>query len=210
MATPLSPSKTLTENQIKKLKRQFSDALRKVNPFSGEAQDLIENSWDELKDEVMQGCVDAINRVMERKSKPIIRKVRVNRKRTAQETLDATRRVQYVNAEVLATMPVGSGPEEVELHYFNLGRFATDKERDCEYKRRGLEPDPQAQADDNAADPSFADKYPNASGWGNHCYIAFDCWIGVSRNVNCNRDDGGWNGEWWFAGVRKVSPPKAQ
>ena len=64
---PLSPS------QIMKLQEMFGASLRKTKLFSDEAQDLIENHWDELEDELMAGCIIAINCVLERKRNPILR-----------------------------------------------------------------------------------------------------------------------------------------
>ena len=65
---PLSPS------QIVKLQEMFGASLRKANPFSDEAQDLIENHWDELKAELDEMCIAAINCVLiRRKRDQIIR-----------------------------------------------------------------------------------------------------------------------------------------
>ena len=65
---PLSPS------QIAKLQEMFGASLRKANPFSDEAQDLIENHWDELEDELEVMSIAAINCVIKRKRvNPILR-----------------------------------------------------------------------------------------------------------------------------------------
>ena len=47
----------------------------------------------------------------------IARKVKVNRNRTPQESLDATGRAQYTDRKVVNAMPKGEG-EEVEVVFF--------------------------------------------------------------------------------------------
>ena len=210
MATPLSPSKIVSDNQIEKLKTQFGDALRKVNPFSEDAQDLIETSWDELRDEVTQGCVGAINRVLERKRNtiPILAK-RVDYTRTPMQVIKATGRVEYVDEDIAKTMPrLGEGVREnMEVVFFKLGRNVGAEELDREYELRGLVPDPYAQAAVNEQDSAFADKHPNGSQWyregRNASYLAFDRWSDDERRVDCLRRGNAWLGHWWFAGVRK-------
>lgn len=68
MKRSLSPStKRLTEPQIGKIVGSLAAALRKVNPFSVEGQDLIENCWPECEGEVKVALVCAINRILDRR-----------------------------------------------------------------------------------------------------------------------------------------------
>jgi hypothetical protein len=139
----------------------------------------------------------------------IIRMVRnIRRNRSAVQTINDTGRNKNVNDGILETMPVGNGPEEVELVYFRLGRTVYADELEREYEARGLEPDPQAQSTDNEADQSFADEHPNSNYWNRDgklsSFLTFDRWNG-RRYVDCDRGGSYWDGRWWFAGVRKVS-----
>lgn len=63
----MATNKPLSPSQIAKLQEMHGASLRKANPFSDEAQDFIENSWEEYKAEIDEACVAAINRVLERK-----------------------------------------------------------------------------------------------------------------------------------------------
>jgi hypothetical protein len=136
----------------------------------------------------------------------IMRKVKVDRNFNVTQ---ATQRVQNIRESVLDTAPMGQGlPEEVELHYFCLGRDVSDDDLAYEYDYRGLIPDPQAQATDNEIDPAFADEYPNATHWknskGQWCSITFyrllhDRYIGAAVH-GCSSI---WHGSWWFAGRPK-------
>ena len=199
--TSLSPSK------IARLQEMFGASLRKTDGlFDEEAQSMIENDWDDLKPELETACVEAINKVRERKRKTIVRKVKnIRRNRTAAQAIDGTGRIKYVDSVIVDTMPVGDGPEEVELTYFRIGRYASDAEVDAEFETRRLVPDPQAQAADNEADPSFADSHPNVTHWklpkGGYGFVSFD--QGDERYVNCLRYGNLWNDDWWFAGRRK-------
>jgi hypothetical protein len=173
-----------------------------------EANQIIRNGGQYLPtmDKAADVLVDQVRSDMQN---IIIRMVRnIRRNRSAQAAINDTGRNKHVNDGILATMPVGNGPEEVELVYFRLGRTVYADELEREYEARDLEPDPQAQSADNEADPSFADEHPNSNYWnrdGNlSSFLAFDGWNG-KRRVGCNRGDDYWYGLWWFAGVRKVS-----
>lgn len=68
MEKSLSPSKKrLTEQQIGKILESVAAGLRKVNPLSAKAQDLIEVAWEETQCEVAMAVAGAINRVLERR-----------------------------------------------------------------------------------------------------------------------------------------------
>ncbi len=198
--------KPLTPPQTEKFADLIRVALRKNNPFSDEAQDLIENHWDELKDEMLEAVNGVVKRAIERKRNTIIRAVKVNRSRLPQEMLDATGRAKYLNDSVVEGIPRGEGNEEVTVEFFKLGRYVSDNELEKEYTKRGLTPDPYAVAAVNEADPAFADEHPNGVHWkdenGRWCYITFDRYYdGRSVGVYLVGDD--WFGSWWFGGVRK-------
>lgn len=68
MKRSLIPSnKRLTEQQIGKIVGSVAAGLRKFNPFSVEAQDLIEFHWEEVEWEIAVAMVSAIERVLERR-----------------------------------------------------------------------------------------------------------------------------------------------
>ena len=132
----------------------------------------------------------------------------IRRYRTAQQLLDAIGRVTYpldVSLNV-SGMPVGQGPEEVNLHYFRLNRRFFVSDLAGEYRARGLTPDPQAQAADNEQDAAFADGHPNMGYWQESpqrwCSIQFLRYVGKpSVMVYCGNI--GSVGTWWLAGVRQ-------
>jgi hypothetical protein len=138
-------------------------------------------------------------------SKMVVRRVKVNRSRTPQEAVHATKRVEYLNDEVVNGMPRGT-LEEVEACFFPLEKFASAADVQQALADRGLEPDPYALAAVNEEDPAFADNLPNGTQWvdsnGNYCYLAFAGWSD-ERSVVCFRDGSDWDGLWWVGGVRK-------
>lgn len=201
MATKaITPSeKPITEGEIGKINELVAAKLRKSNLPSGLVQEILKTRGGELADKLvkdLQSMVEAISNL-------ITRKVPVNRSLNGKAVLDATGRKQYINDEVVATMPQGEG-DEAEVIFFNLGRYISDDDLDKEYEKRGLVPtDPFSLAAVNEADLEFADDHPNGTHWkdanGNWCYIAFGRW----RGVCVDRYGGEWGGDWWFAGRRK-------
>ncbi len=135
----------------------------------------------------------------------IVRTVAVNRTRTPQQMLKATKRTEYVNDSVVEVIPAGNG-NEVEVKFFNLKKYASPAEVAAAYEKYNLVPDVYAVAAVNELDPEFSDKYPNAVQWqdknGNWCYGAFNR-DGDERGVGVRRDAYGWPGVWWFGGVPK-------
>ena len=135
----------------------------------------------------------------------IVRHVRVDSTRTPQEVLDATGRRQYLNPDVVKTMPRGEG-EEVDVYFFDLDYDPTVDQLEHEYERHGLEADPIAQAQVNVDDPAFADERPNVCQWGVKNGVAsfavFSRWID-ERGVDVGRSGDGWNRRYRFGGVRK-------
>ncbi|MDP3962308.1 MAG: hypothetical protein Q8Q03_00350, partial [bacterium] len=127
-----------------------------------------------------------------------------------QQVLDATGRKQYLNRDVVATMPKGEG-DEVEVVFFkpdlsNRDGFISDDDLEKEFELRDLKPaDPVSVAVVNEADPALADEKPHGTHWkdaeGRWCYIVFHCEFG-ERVVVVYRLDGVWDDHWWLAGVR--------
>jgi hypothetical protein len=148
-------------------------------------------------------------------SNMIMRRIKVDRRRTPQQVLDATDRFQNTPPAVVALMPRRKG-EEIELFFFKAmvsvatsccapGIYTKDLER--EFKARNLEPDPYGQAAVNETDPAFADTHPNATIWkdvdGNH-YETLFCQERNNKRyvlVDCART--WWNDCWWFCGRLK-------
>ncbi|MGB3073474.1 MAG: hypothetical protein WBB68_04420, partial [Candidatus Moraniibacteriota bacterium] len=171
-------------------------------------QEVLESQGAILADEfvtIVRARVEAV-------SKMIVRRVRVDRGRTPEQVIDATGRTQYVNKDVVATMPRGEG-EEVDVYFFKPDQSAYDRngiisddKLHKEFERYGFKPDPYAQAAVNDADTAFVDEYPNGTHWqdtnGKWCYAAFSQW-GGGRDVVVYRDGSDWRDSWWFAGVPK-------
>ena len=195
----------MTDGQLDDLATKLRSAARKHrNELETEAVQEVLRS-----DNVGMRLFAEFRRLVEEVSKRIVHVVQVNRQRSPQESLDACGRVQYVDKKVVAAMPRGTG-EKVKLVYFQLGpEERKSSHPTCEevaeaYKKRRFKPDLQAQVDDNAANPEFADKTPNACQWvdaqGNYCYAAFDRW-NVERDVRVDRRGSDWDGRWSFGGV---------
>ena len=199
----------MTDGQIDDLANKLRDAARKHRGEIGKvsAQAALRS------DNIGMVLFVAFRTLAEELSKQIVHIISVNRSRTPKAALKAAGRIQYVTDEVVEAMPRGKG-DEVKLVYFKPDEsvykdgYLSCKALDDEYKRLGLVPDPQAQIDDNAANPVFADKTPNACQWkdkdGNWCFAALGrCSDG--RMVRINRRANDWHGVWSFAGVLQGS-----
>ena len=212
MARPMSAS--MTDGQIKDLSKKIAEVARKHRKDVSQkaaGQALGVPNVGTMMFAIFRQLADAMSNL-------IVHRVKVDRTRTPQQALDACGRKQYGNSEVVATMPAGKG-KNVRLTYFKPDKSAYDNNGwlkpgalDEEYKKRGLKADPQAQIDDNAANPNFADKTPNACQWtdkdGNHCCATFIRWRG-EPGVGVDRHEGGWRGGWSFAGVPDGSSASA-
>jgi hypothetical protein len=204
-ATPEAIAPPATGEQIEHIMDMWRRRLKGRGVTLDEANFLIQNGGRYLP--VMDAAADVlVDKIRSDKANTIIRMVRnIQRTRTAEQAIDATGRAKYIDNKVLATMPFGQGPEEVELQYFKLGRFASPKEVAAEFESRNMDPDPQAQTRDNEADPAFADEHPNGTQWnldGNIAsYLTFNRDFDDERYVDCDRFDSGWDDYWWFAGV---------
>ena len=195
-----------TGEQIEHIMDMWRRRLKGRNLTLAEANHIIQNGnlYLPVMDKAADVLVDQVRSDMQN---TIVRMVRnIRRNRTPEQAINDTGRNKYVTDSVVATMPVGQGPEEVELVYFRLGRFVYADELEREYETRGLTPDPQAQTADNEADPAFADEHPNTCLWNRDgkvsSYLTFYRWDD-ERRVYCRRSGDFWHGFWWFAGVRK-------
>ena len=195
MGKTMSPSVSITPGQIGKIQEILGAALRKSGLQSEPTQQVVEHQGDALVAEM----VAVVRKRVEAISGMIVRRVIVNRARTPQEVIDATGRAQFIDKNVLATMPQGEG-EEVDVYFVPTKRFVLVNEVPAFLAQYGLVPDPRAQAAVNEADPAFADEHPNGSPWGDGCCLAFHRWNNV-RHVDCNRDGGDWYGDWFLSGV---------
>ncbi len=211
MAQAVTPSETntITPGQIGKAQELLGAALRKSGLQSEPAQSVLETQGDSLVEEWLA----AFRKRVEALADIIVRIVSVNRARKPNEMLDATGRVQYVDRDVVKTMPRGAG-NDAEVHFFKprpeeytRPGFMSDEDLDKAFERRGLKAaDPYSVAAVNEDDPAFADDHPNATHWkdaaGKWCFAAFSRWYD-ERDVRVYRIDDDWGGRWWFAGVRK-------
>ena len=209
MAETMIPSrkKSMTYPQTEKGGDVFRSVLRKHRTeFPSDA------SQKALGHEGLAAELFAVwRKYVEMFSDLIVRCVSVNRAQTPQEMLDATGRKQYTDPDVIKGMPRGEG-EKVEVTFFQVGRQASDDELEKEFASRGLKPtDPYSLAKVNQDDPAFADTHPNATHWkgadGKWHYAAFDHWGDGERHVDVHRNESGWDGHWWFAGL-PVSPQR--
>lgn len=194
MAKSMTPS-TITPGQVAKFLDLQAAALRRSGLPSEPTQQVLESQGGTLADEF----VASVRKRVEAISNMIVRRVRVDRTRTPQQVVDATDRKQYINADVLATMPQGEG-DEVDVYFIPTKRFVPVNEVPAFLAQYGLVPDPRAQAAVNEADPAFADEHPNGTQWSNNCYMVFGRW-GVERCVSCLRSGSGWSDRWFFSGV---------
>jgi hypothetical protein len=203
MAKTMTASvQSITDGQIDNVVAKLRDALRKHRgEFGSEAAQQVlgvENLGMEL--------LAPFRKRVEAIADMIVRRVKVDRSRSPQEMLAANGRAQYVDKDVVKTMPKGEG-DEVEVFFFKVGRYVNVADLAKEYELRGLKPDHYAQDAVNAADPAFADDHPNGTQWqdakGNYCYLTFGRWRDGRRSVGCDRGGRDWRDVWWFAGVRK-------
>ena len=212
MATSMLASDVeMTDGQIDDLVNKLRDAARKHRDEVSK-----DHAQEALRSENIGMRLFATFRALVNElSKQIVHVVSVNRARSPREALKASGRKLYVTDSVVDAMPRGTG-DKVRLVYFKPDPSAYKNGwLSCdalakEYKKRGLVPDPQAQIDDNATNPEFADTTPNGCQWveadGNFCYATFDRWFD-ERNVFVYRYDDGWDDFWSFSGVPQESLP---
>lgn len=185
----MTPSvKTTTTQQIDKAVANYRAMLEKHAPhFASTAVQwaLGLPVLAKVQSEVFRTYVEAV-------SKTVIRFVKVDRARTPKQAIDATRRVQYVDADMLAMMPVGTGG--AEAIFVNLGHDVYCDKLDDELGKIGFKliVDPQGLAAINEDDPAFADERPNCTQWkdqnGNYWCMIFGGWYG-ERSIGLKRCD---------------------
>jgi len=195
--------KPATSGQIGRLEEMYGDGLKSL-PLDGTAvEGVIEDPI--LGPALVKELAGVTRKYVEARGGMIVRRVRVDRKLTPQQMLDATGRKQYTDKTVVDNMPRGEG-DEVDFYFFKASRQLTDAELEEELRLHGLRSDPMAQCRVNTDDPAFADEHANGCHWqdadGNWCYAAFYRWGGGERNVSVRRYSYDWDGDWWFGGVR--------
>lgn len=216
MSTKNTPIATIvevaTEEQLGHILDQQKRRMRGRGLTKDEANVIIRNGNRFLP--VMDKAADVlIDQVRSEMANTIVRSFKVDRTRTPQAALDATGRKQYVNGDIVATMPT-KGLAEGEMVFFKpdpssyVNGLISDAALAKEFELRELDPDPLAQAAINEADPAFAKDHPNGCHWplegGGYGFLTFGAWYD-GRGVSCDRHDGVWRGGWVFGGVRKVS-----
>jgi hypothetical protein len=206
MTSVVTPSNdSITAGQIGKVQDLLAAALRKSGLLSEPVQTVLETQGDQLAADMLV----ALRKRVEAISNLIVPHATVNRKRNPKDALKATGRNLYVTDDVVKAMPKGAGTE-VDVVFFKLdlgGGYISDDNLEKEYELRGLVPaDPFSLAAVNEADPAFADDHPNGTHWkdssGKWCFETFYRW-GDERRVHVDRNDLGWDDDWWFAGLRK-------
>lgn len=199
MTTIMSPSETetISRGQISKLYELLEHALLKTGLPKEASQQVIEAQGAEM----VKVFVADFRKRVEANSEMIVRPFKLDRTKTREQMIKALGRAEYVNTDVLATMPT-DGPDEGEIYFFPAKHYVPVAEQATELAKRGLVPHYLAQMQVNIDDPSFADDHPNGMQWDKNSYAAFDRWSG-ERKVDVNRDDNDWDDDCWFAGVRK-------
>lgn len=204
MATAMTPSEGVSREQLGRFLDKFEIRLRGAGFKKEDFQKgILEIPETPLMDELLA----VVSRFVAMVVNTIVHVVTgIDRGRKPQEAIDATGRRQYVDREVVATMPRCDG-DQVELEFFKLdlsarGGWISNSDLQKEFESRKLVPDPMAQIAFNKANPAFADDHPNATLWkdadGKWCYLAF--YLCVERRVDCGRNEHGWHENWWFVG----------
>lgn len=176
---------------------------------------LLNDLLEKLSSEDCEQWLDGLKKFLRKENSwvtaavgdTITRIVSVNRTRSPQEMLNATGRKQYVNYDVVQTIPRGEG-KKTEVVFLKPGRQMSDDELEKWFDERGFRlADPYSLAKVNQDDSVFADSHPNGTHWkdsdGEWCYAAFYRWSDDERDVRIGRRGPGWYAYWWFGGVRK-------
>lgn len=210
MSTDVTPSAeviaTTTDGQISKAIGNYRALLEKHAPeFTSEA---FQKGLGHPNLAIEMFAL--LRKYIEMFSKLITRVVSgIERTLSPKEVLKNTGRKQYVENDVVETIPRGMGDTKtIVLFKLDLSErdgVISDDNLEKEFRLRKLKPDPYTLAKVNQDDPTFADKYPNATHWrdenGKWCYVVFRQWIDDERIVSVSRNDNWWDDAWWFAGV---------
>lgn len=197
-------SEIMTDGQIENACSKLRDALRKHR--EGITSEAAQSALG--TENIGMRMFTPFREQAEMFSEMIVRRVKVNRKRTRQQMLDATGRTPYTDVNVVAEMPQNED-EEVDVYFFPLRRFTSVEDAQKLIKQHGLKPDPYAVAAVNEVDSAFASSRPNGTQWvdskGRHCYLTCNRWLGGRHYVNVNRRGCDWDDGWWLGGVRASS-----
>ncbi|MEO6077475.1 MAG: hypothetical protein ABIP54_01700 [Candidatus Andersenbacteria bacterium] len=201
---------TIIDGQIDDVVAKLRDALRKHRPeISFEAAQQV-LGWEDLG----MMLLEPFRQQVEMMSSLIVRRVKVDRTRSGRQVIYDPEGVQYVNQEIVDSMPCGEG-DEVDSVFFKplkwectrSGYVSHDDLRKA-YDRRNIIPDVYAVAKANEDNRVFTDNHPNIVYWKNTNgiwnFISFRRWRG-RRRVTVRRHEGGWDDDWWFGGSRKIS-----
>lgn len=189
-------TQSITNGQIGQINDRLATKLREAGLLCEGVQGVLQMTGNAVIDEM----VAVFRKHVEAQGDIIVRRVRVDRTRTLQEVIVAIDRVSYVDEDVLATMPQGSG-DEVDVYFVPTKRYVPAAEVPAFLAQHGLVPDPRAQASVNEADKAFADQYPNATSWGDNICLSFNRHRLRGRIVRCSRDERGWTSDWFLSGV---------
>lgn len=213
MTPSTDDTKAATQRQVNKAVSNFRTLLEKhATEFDSAAVQRVLGQ----KEFTSQTFV-LFRQLVEAKSSLVTRIVFVNRTRTPQQALDATRRHQVTIQKIVNSMPRGEG-KSVKVIFFKPDKSAYERgligkvDLVAQYKLRGLKPaDPIALCAVNETDPTFANEMPNITHWNDSdsggCYIVFGRTDIGDANVHVNfENDIKWGDRWWFAGVEADSP----
>lgn len=135
--------------------------------------------------------------------------MKINRKLTIKQLLNRLPfENKYFNDEIVCSLK-NEGPEEVEIEFFKLNKFASNQEVLDEFEKRRLVADAGALITLMLEQPDvLKEKKYIGLQLKDDTFLAFEVWAG-ERIVYCSRFDGGWRGGWVFGGVRKSLDSKS-
>ncbi|MSU44863.1 hypothetical protein EXS45_01635, partial [Candidatus Nomurabacteria bacterium] len=132
----------ITDAQISRIVSRFSERCHKKCALLPRVivQDILEHEGHVLSKEMF----DVLYRHIERRSEMVIRHVKVDRTKTGEQLITALNCKEFVDIEVLATMPT-QGKKEENLYFFPVKQIIQVGDYVKEFESRGLVPDPYAQ-----------------------------------------------------------------
>jgi hypothetical protein len=210
----LAPSKKagITDKQIEKIRDVVVALLYRYRKVFRSADVQVVLGRKDLSKKLVESIGNTLRKLVEEAIDGFVRSVKPNYSRTPQEMLIATGCEVCSKDEAVATMPT-DGMRRGNLEFFNLGKYVSDDELELEIIQRGYArlATPYELADVNEKDPTFADLYQNGTHWKdseNRWYFIVFLRLLNERIVTVDRRmilGGGWNNQWWFAGVRKAA-----
>ena len=161
--------------------------------------------WMEKTTEMVATGITPVVKAVDTATEQVTGTVDVDGSLTPEQALKACDRKEFVNQDVLSTMPRGKAGA-IEIVFVKFGRYIKANSLVEELRQQGFAlTDPFTLMAWNAVNREFADTHPNTTQWlddaGKYCYAAFHRWY-VKRHVLVRRGDDGWNDGWWFACVR--------